>query len=126
MLTKTYISKISKRYAGFIHTLALVLIFSAVLPCRLIEVASEAFGMDALSTVEYASERGPATGETAGDQAQLASLECCAECLACCASYTEAPALESLTLTGASIPTSFFAVQQPLEIPLTTWRPPRI
>lgn len=120
----------AKRYDRLIYLLALVLLFSTLAPCSLIELAAESLGTEEPVSVDYASEEGAATEESADEsvameEAGLVHLDCCAGCLTCCASYVETPSLGPLALAGVTKLSGFFIEQRPLGSTLSIWHPPR-
>lgn len=106
----------AKPSPGPIHLLALVLLFSATAPCGLIEVAAESFCTGPRSELLPAATH---------DEVGPVHLDCCAGCLTCCASYTEAPAPAPLISLGAAGQNGCFAGQGPTVSPFSIWRPPR-
>lgn len=121
----------ARRYTGLIHLLVAVLLFSAVAPCGLIELAAASVCTGASPAVEHVPKNGPAADEptgasAAGEEAGLACFDCCVGCLTCCASYTEALASGPLAPAGATKLPGFFMKQGPLGTLLSIWRPPRV
>jgi hypothetical protein len=106
----------TKPSPGLIHLLTLVLLFSATAPCGLTEVAAESF---------CTGPRSEPLRAVAHDEVGPVHLDCCAGCLTCCASYTEAPAPGTLIALGAAVQAGFYAVQGPPVSPFSIWRPPR-
>ena len=106
-----------------------VLLLGAVAPCDLVELASDALCADGSVAADGCCSDEPATAESAcegaGDGEQVAHVDCCAGCLACCASYlsglTAGPRLSDHSARTAGISEHQQAPQSLLSI----WRPPR-
>ncbi|HMB89947.1 MAG TPA: hypothetical protein VKP65_03815 [Rhodothermales bacterium] len=121
----------TKHYKSLIHLLALALLFCAVVPCDLIELAAVSSGTEPPFAKDHVFKSGSTVDESGGELAvsaavKLVHVDCCAGCLMCCTSYTETQALGLLTLSGTTKLKDFFMAQAPLGSPLSIWRPPRI